>query len=77
MAKFFMGVEETAEEDPSKWEKNVKLRPGRLGLGADPNKGKRNPQTIQERRIAGMIRKEQRDSDDSDDESRANIGKNK
>ena len=70
-AKFLEGVEESTG-DADGWQESMEMRPSRLGLGADPKKGKKVNATNTERRVANLAR----DNQESDEEleSRAKLG---
>jgi len=63
-AKFFEGVEETAEEKGGVWKAEIELRPARLGLGAESTKPQKKETNKAERRVANMIKQADDSSDD-------------
>jgi hypothetical protein len=77
MAKFFEGVQDSAEKD-GEWAATMDLRPSRLALGADPTAlSKREHCTAEDRKLARMVAKAEESSDSDGDGSRASIGRSK
>ena len=67
MSKFLKGIEEKEEINTDSWKSEIELRPSRLGLGADPSKGKKSENTLIEKKISNMIKNKNNQSSDEEE----------